>query len=67
VPLSSAAGGGGTPNLSERQRVFGVPATGEQCKGARRAGIVGCLFLNTCFGQAKEVCQAESKGTLMDN
>ena len=37
----------------------------EQRKGARRAGIVGCLY--SCFGQAKEVCQAASKGTLMDN
>jgi len=31
------------------------------------AGIVGCLFLDTCFGQAKEVCQTASKGNLMDN
>ena len=42
-------------------------AAGEQHKGARRAGIVGCLFLDTCFGQAKEVCQAASKVDLMDN
>ena len=33
---------------------FWRPTTGEQRKGARRAGIVGCLFLDTCFGQAKE-------------
>ena len=33
---------------------FWRPATGEQHKGARRAGIVGCLFLDTSFGQAKE-------------
>jgi hypothetical protein len=39
----------------------------EQRKGARRAGIVGCLFPDTCFRQAKEVCQAASKGNLMDN
>ena len=32
---------------------------------ASRVGIVGCLY--TCFGQAKEVCQAASKGTLMGN
>jgi hypothetical protein len=25
-------------------------------------GIVGCLFLDTSFGQAKEVCHAASKG-----
>jgi hypothetical protein len=56
-----------TPNLSERQRVFGVPATSEQPREARRAGIVGCLFLDTSFGQAKEVCHAASKGNLMDN
>ena len=49
------------------QASFWRPAAGEQHKGARRAGIVGCLFLDTCFGQAKEVCQAASKVDLMDN
>ena len=55
-----------TPNLSERQRVFWRPATGEQHREARRAVTAGCLFLDTSFGQAKEVCPAASKGYLIN-
>ena len=56
VPLSSGAGGG-----PRRQPGFWRPATGEQHKGARRAGIVGCLFLDTSFGQAKELPGGEQR------
>ncbi len=55
-----------TPNLSERQRVFWRPATGEQHREARRAVTAGCPFLDTSFGQAKEVCPAASKVNLMN-
>ena len=44
------------------QASFWRPAAGEQHKGARRAGIVGCLFLDTCFGQAKEPPGGEQRG-----
>ena len=33
---------------------FWRPATGEQHRGARRAGIVGCLFLDTCLWTSKK-------------
>ena len=67
LSLNSAAGGGTRRQTSLSVSEFLASATGEQHQGVRRAGIVGCLFLDTCFGQAKEVCQAASKGNLMDN
>lgn len=44
-----------------------VPHSLTLTSGACRTGIDGCLFLDTCFGQAKEVCQAASRGDLMDS
>ena len=49
MPLSSGASGG-----TRRQHGFWRPAAGEQHKGARRAGIVGCLFLDLVLDKLKK-------------
>jgi len=43
-----------TLNLFEMQPSFQRPINSEKRKAARRAGITGCLFLASSFGQAEE-------------
>ena len=55
-----------TPNLSERQRVFGVPPLSSSAREPAGPASSGVFFLILLLDKQKNR-QAASKGNLMDN